>query len=48
MPRKKKAVNDMTTEELAKKVFPPKVLKELKRIANPDEQPKKSGKKRAP
>ena len=45
MPRKKKEQpklpHDMTTEELAKKVFPPKVLEELKKIANPQpSQPK--------
>lgn len=39
MPRKKKQPIDMTTEELAKKVFPPKVLKELKRIAHEGETP---------
>lgn len=37
MPRKKKEPIDMTTEELAKKAFPPKVLKELKRIAHQEE-----------
>jgi len=34
MPRKKKSARDMTSEELAKKVFPAKVLKELKRTAH--------------
>lgn len=38
MPRKKKEPIDMTTEELAKSVFPPKVLKELKRIAREGEE----------
>ncbi len=38
MPRKKKSPKDMTTEELAKRVFPPKVLKELKRIAQDGEE----------
>ncbi len=40
MPRKKKETNapkkapkDMTSEELAERVFPPKVLAELKRVA---------------
>ncbi len=42
MPRKKKSARDMTTEELAKKVFPPKVLKELTRTAHEgDEKPVK-------
>ena len=44
MPRKKKSARDMTTEELAKKVFPAKVLKELKRTAHEgDDKPKKQG-----
>jgi hypothetical protein len=34
MPKKKKRPIDMTTEELAKKVFPKKVLEELKQIAH--------------
>ena len=34
MPRKKKKPHDMTTEELAKKVFPKKVVDELKKIAH--------------
>ena len=34
MPRKKKTANEMTTEELAKKVFPKKARDELKRIAH--------------
>ena len=33
MPKKKRPV-DMTTEELAKKVFPKKVREELKKIAH--------------
>ena len=43
MPRKKKTARDMTTEELAKKVFPKKVLEKLKDIAhekdNKDDKP---------
>ena len=39
MPRKPKKPADMTSEELAKKVFPPKVLKGLKKIANPPDHP---------
>ena len=34
MPKNKKRPQDMTTEELAKKVFPKKVREELKRIAH--------------
>ncbi len=34
MPKSKKRPNDMTTEELAKKVFPKKVLEHLKKIAH--------------
>ena len=36
MPKKKKKKRpvDMTTEELAKKVFPKKVREELKRVAH--------------
>lgn len=43
MPRKKqqpKPPHEMTSEELAKKVFPPDVLEQLKHIANPEFQPK--------
>jgi len=38
MPRRKKEPIDMTTEELAKRVFPPKILKELKQIAHQGEE----------
>ncbi len=34
MPRKKKTARDMTTEELAKKVFPKKVVDKLKEVAH--------------
>ena len=34
MPRKKKTARDMTTEELARKIFPKKVLDKLKEIAH--------------
>ena len=45
MPRKKKSAQDMTTEELAKKVFPAKVLRELKRTTHEDDdKPAKRGK----
>ena len=43
MPRKKKSVRDMTTEELAKKVFPAKVLKELNRTAHEGDEKTKKG-----
>ena len=41
MPRKKKdeqpkPPHEMTDEELAQRVFPPAVLEQLKRIANPE------------
>ena len=39
MTRKKeqpKLPHDMTSEELAKRVFPPTVLEQLKHIANPE------------
>ena len=34
MPRKKKTAKDMTTEELAKKIFPKKVRDKLKEVAH--------------
>ena len=43
MPRKKKEPIDMTSEELARQVFHPKVLKELKKIVHEgDTEPKQS------
>ena len=45
MQRKKKSARDMTSEELAKKVFPAKVLRELKRTAHEGkDKPAKQGK----
>ena len=42
MPRKKKPARELTSEQLARRVFPPKVLKELKKAAHEgDEQPPK-------
>ena len=45
MPRRKKKASEMTTEELARRVFPKKVVEELKRIAHEEpskpRQPKK-------
>lgn len=37
--RKKKDVTEMTTEELARHVFPKKVVDELKRIAHEKDDP---------
>ena len=50
MGKRKKDVKDMTTEELARHVFPKKVVEELERIAHegeeqeekPDGKPKSS------
>jgi hypothetical protein len=40
MPRKQpKPVHEMTSDELAKHVFSPKVQRHLKRLANPPENP---------
>ena len=38
MPRKKKTARDMTTEELAKRVFPKKVLEQLRKIAHENDK----------
>jgi hypothetical protein len=40
MPRKKKRPNEMTNEELARFVFPKKVVEEAKKIAHKDEDEK--------
>ncbi len=34
MPKKKKTISDMTTEELAKKLFPKKVVDKAKEVAH--------------
>ena len=34
MPKPKKTAKDMTTEELAKKIFPKKVVDKLKEVAH--------------
>ena len=39
--RSKKHPKDMTTEELAKAVFPKKVIEELKKIVHGEEKPEK-------
>ena len=36
--RKKKDVTEMTTDELARHVFPKKVVDELKRVAHQDDE----------
>jgi hypothetical protein len=38
MPRKKKSAKEMTTEELARSVFPKKVVEKLKEIAHEKEE----------
>jgi hypothetical protein len=45
MTKRKKKATDMTTEELARRVFPKKVVEEIKRIAEEgDSKPKKKRK----
>ncbi len=39
MPKSKKKASEMTTDELARRVFPKKALEEIRRVAN--EEPKK-------
>jgi len=38
MPERKKKANEMTTEELARRVFPKKVVDELKKIAHQNDE----------
>ena len=45
MPRRKKKAHEMTSEELAKSLFHPKVIDHAKKVANPDEKPDSKGKK---
>jgi hypothetical protein len=46
MTKRKKKATDMTTDELARRVFPKKVVEEIKRIAQEGEkQAPKKGKK---
>jgi len=40
MPKPKKPFHEMTSDELARHVFPPKVHRHLKRLANPPEAEK--------
>lgn len=42
MPRKKKSAADMTTKELAKRIFPPPVLDAVKKVVGKP-APKKNG-----
>lgn len=43
MPRKKKKPHEMTTDELARKVFPKEVIEEIRRVAS---EPKRTGEKK--
>ena len=38
MPKKKKTASEMTTEEIAKRVFPKKIREELFRLAHEDDE----------
>ena len=38
MPRKKKTAQDMTTQEIAKRVFPKKVIDEIERVARESDE----------
>ncbi|MEZ4274834.1 MAG: hypothetical protein R3B95_06150 [Nitrospirales bacterium] len=40
----KKKPSDMTTKQIANKIFPPEVRKELERVAHEKDQPKKKKK----
>lgn len=48
MPRRKKKATEMTTEELAKRVFPKKVIDEVKRVAQEADEKSGSGKQEKP
>jgi len=45
MPRRKKKATEMTSEELVKDLFHPKVVKHAKKAAKPDEKPNAGRKK---
>jgi hypothetical protein len=47
MPRRKKKATEMTTEELARRVFPKQVIEELKKVAHERDEPD-SGKQEKP
>ena len=38
MPRRKKTARDMTTQEIAKRVFPKKVIDEIERVAHESDE----------
>ncbi|HEY8767327.1 MAG TPA: hypothetical protein VIP09_08710 [Dehalococcoidia bacterium] len=40
MPKPTKKAHEMTTDELAHRVFPHKVVQELRRVANPEPKPR--------
>jgi hypothetical protein len=40
MPKPKKKAHEMTTDELAHRVFPHKVVQELRRVANEPKKPR--------
>lgn len=40
MPRRKKKATEMTTDELARRVFPKKVVNEVKRVAHEKDEEK--------
>ena len=40
MARPRKKATEMTTDQLAHKVFPHKVVQELRRVANPEPKPR--------
>ena len=45
MPRKKKPIEEMTTEEVVKELFPKKAIKEIKKVAHEKDKPKPKRKK---
>jgi hypothetical protein len=45
MPRRKKKAHEMTSDELVKDLFHPKVVKHAKKTANPDDKPDAGRKK---
>jgi hypothetical protein len=40
MPKKKKRLTDLTTEEVIKKLFPKRVIEKVKKIAHEKDTPK--------
>jgi hypothetical protein len=47
MPRRKKEPREMTTEEAIRHLFPPQVVREVKKVANPPEKPQVRPSKRS-